>query len=325
MPSTPPLTGSSTVSGTPSAVPASSAPASAAPVTPCPISPVGWTPAGDRLTGVSVEPVPGGARVTFTFEPGRTIPTSPAAAIRETHPPFAEGASGLPIDIAGERFVEVRFDGLAIYTEPNGMPYYTGPTDIRPRSGPIRQLVRTDAFEGVVTWVVGFDGLGCVRFAGDPSGLHASVNIEATGPKATGPEASPPDLLVYFTDRNRYAAAVEPFEVMVTRPAIGVTDRPLATLQAFFTGPTATERTRGLDAVTSGFTGVREVRIEDGVARVYLSGACSSGGATYTVANVIGVNLKAFSDILWVKIYDENGQTEQPGGRSDSIPFCLEP
>ena len=63
----------------------------------------------------------------------------------------------------------------------------------------------------------------------------------------------------------------------------------------------------------------------DGIARVYLKGQCNSQGATYTIANVLRVNLKQFSYIQFVKIYDQNGNTEVPDGNQDSIPACLEP
>ena len=58
---------------------------------------------------------------------------------------------------------------------------------------------------------------------------------------------------------------------------------------------------------------------------MYLAGQCNSEGATYTVASLLMVNLKQFDTIEYVKIYDENGETEVPDGQSDSIPFCLEP
>jgi hypothetical protein len=36
-------------------------------------------------------------------------------------------------------------------------------------------------------------------------------------------------------------------------------------------------------------------------------------------------NLLQFEEIDYVKIYDAEGETEVPEGRSSSIPFCLEP
>lgn len=145
---------------------------------------------------------------------------------------------------------------------------------------------------------------------------------------ATASPPSPSDLLVYFLDEGRYAAAIPPYEVIVRRPATGVTDvesRALATVRALFAGPTPDERAAGLTVVTSGFSGVRTLRLIDGVAHVYLDGTCQGGGATYTIANLIRANLLPFPEIVAVKVYDEHGDTEQPTGPGDSIPLCLEP
>ena len=42
-------------------------------------------------------------------------------------------------------------------------------------------------------------------------------------------------------------------------------------------------------------------------------------------ASEIVPTLKQFTSVDWVKIYGPGGQTENPNGPSDSIPFCLEP
>ena len=105
----------------------------------------------------------------------------------------------------------------------------------------------------------------------------------------------------------------------------GVQFHPEVVLEEFFLGPTLEEQTQGLIAVTSGATGFSSLVVGDGVAHVYLEGVCNSGGATYTIAQPLAVNLKQFDAIETVKIYDENGGTEVPDGPSDSIPFCLEP
>jgi len=130
---------------------------------------------------------------------------------------------------------------------------------------------------------------------------------------------------VYFTDQNRYAAATEPYEVGVTREALASQFHPEVVLEEFFIGPTLEEQALGLMAVLSGSTGFRSLVVQDGVAHVYLDGQCNSGGATYTIAQPLMANLKQFDIIEFVKIYDENGETEIPEGQSDSIPFCLEP
>ena len=40
-------------------------------------------------------------------------------------------------------------------------------------------------------------------------------------------------------------------------------------------------------------------------------------------SNLINLNLKQFPEVQFVKIYDANGQTQNPDGRSDSEPLCL--
>jgi hypothetical protein len=139
----------------------------------------------------------------------------------------------------------------------------------------------------------------------------------------SAPEMVP--IMVYFTDTNRYAVGTPPFEAGVLRLVPEGVNLPEAVLQAFFEGPTEEERAQGLEAITSGFTGYDLLSIEDGIARVYLLGECASLGATYSVAQPIMTNLLQFAEISYVKIYDENGETEQAEGEVNSIPFCLEP
>lgn len=143
-------------------------------------------------------------------------------------------------------------------------------------------------------------------------------------PAATGaPEQVA--VTVYFTDSNRYAEAIEPFEVGISRTVPAGSNLPEAVLTEFFKGPTAEEARQGLEAITSGATGFSELRIEEGIAHVTLEGECSSMGATYTIAQPLMKNLLQFEEIDYVKIYDAEGETEVPEGPSNSIPFCLEP
>ena len=142
---------------------------------------------------------------------------------------------------------------------------------------------------------------------------------------ACAPTPATVTLNVYFTNIPRYAVGTEPYEDVVTRTVPVTGSLPEMTLQQLFLGPTPAEKAQGLEVVLSGSTGFSKLTIEDGVARVYLTGKCNSGGATYTIGNLIFANLAQFPEIRWVKIYDENGQTETPGGQTSSIPFCLEP
>ena len=133
-------------------------------------------------------------------------------------------------------------------------------------------------------------------------------------------------LTVYFTDVNRYQAGTEPYEAAVTRVVAPVpASLPEAVLTQLFLGPTKDEQARGLAVFPSGTTGFSKLTIENGIARIQLTGACASHGSTYTIANLISANLKQFPEIQWIKIYDQNNETETPDGQNDSIPFCLEP
>jgi hypothetical protein len=132
-------------------------------------------------------------------------------------------------------------------------------------------------------------------------------------------------LTIYFTDMARFQVGTEPYETAVTRTVPAPTSLPDAVLSQLFLGPTEAEKAQGLEVVLSGTTGFDKLTIEKGIARVYLTGKCASNGATYTVANLIFANLKQIPEIQWIKIYDQNNETETPDGPSGSIPFCLEP
>ena len=117
----------------------------------------------DRLTGVSVEPGVGVDKIVFTFGTSTGIPsgTDPTGELKPTTPPFSLGGSGADVTVAGHRFIAVTFRGMAIADE-QGNPSYTGPSDIKPMALAVRELRLVDDFEGVVTWIVGVDGPGCV-------------------------------------------------------------------------------------------------------------------------------------------------------------------
>lgn len=154
--------------------------------------------------------------------------------------------------------------------------------------------------------------------------LEAGLGHRPTPPPVTT-EPAPIEISVYFTDSNRYAAGTPPFEVAITRYVAPTSNLPEAVLIEFFRGPTEEERTRGLELITSGFTGFSSLQVENGMAHVYLTGPCQSHGATYTIAQPLLANLLQFDEIEFVKIYESKGETEQPTGQTNSIPFCLEP
>jgi hypothetical protein len=139
------------------------------------------------------------------------------------------------------------------------------------------------------------------------------------------PQPTPINALVYFVSTGRYAIGVEPYEEPVARQFPGGVYLPDAVLQAYFEGPNEEEQARGLEAITSGFSGVRQMEVRNATAHVYLEGTCTSHGAAYNVSQLLMVNLLQFPEIQAVKIYDEHGETGDPDGPGSSIPFCLEP
>ena len=131
---------------------------------------------------------------------------------------------------------------------------------------------------------------------------------------------------VFLVDWPAVVAGEPPLTVPVERkvPRGGKANGALLRL---FAGPTRAEARKGLQFVASGATGFRDLSVNPGgVARVTLRGPCDSGGsAVVTIANEIRRTLRRLPSIDWVKIYDREGVTEQPYGKTDSIPFCLEP
>jgi hypothetical protein len=128
----------------------------------------------------------------------------------------------------------------------------------------------------------------------------------------------------YFLNADRFGQGIPPFTQRVFRPVIPPAVA-FGAMQRLFAGPTRAERVDSLRFVASKATGFKNLRISDGVARVQLTGGCSSGGSTFTVANEIRPTLKQFPPVHWVKIYDPSGHTERPFGHTNSIPVCLEP
>jgi hypothetical protein len=138
-------------------------------------------------------------------------------------------------------------------------------------------------------------------------------------------EAVTAEALVYFLSSGRYALGIEPYTEPVVRTYPAGTYLPEAVLTSYFQGPTEEERERGLEAITSGFSGVRRLEVLDGTAHVYLEGECASQGAAFNISQLIYENLVQLTGIRAVKIYDEHGETGDPDGPGSSIPFCLEP
>jgi hypothetical protein len=129
-----------------------------------------------RLVRVTAAPAAGLDTLTFQFAPGGDNPGTPFGDITIAEPPFTQGASGLPMTVEGDHFLQVRFDKMDI-VDGAGNEIYNGLRDIKPEATALRQAIEFDAFEGVVGWYVGFAGPTCVTVASDPAALTISLRI----------------------------------------------------------------------------------------------------------------------------------------------------
>jgi hypothetical protein len=85
----------------------------------------------------------------------------PVTHLAAAAPPFSGGPSGALIDVAGTRFIELRFSGMVIADE-TGAPNFNGLRDQELELPALKQVTLYDESEGVVGWYVGFEGPGCV-------------------------------------------------------------------------------------------------------------------------------------------------------------------
>jgi len=159
-----------------------------------------------------------------------------------------------------------------------------------------------------------------------PKQTDAAAPLPTQTQQAPAPTATTEEIItVYFTDQAKFAVGTMPYEVAVTRPLPAGVDPVRAVLDALLAGPTAEEAAQGLMIYSSGFSGVRDYRLENGIAHIYLEGNCANNGAAYSVASIIAKHLEQFPQITAYKIYDENGDNEDPDSAMSSIPYCLEP
>lgn len=143
----------------------------------CPIaSQTGRLPS-DRLVDVVITSTATADIVTFVFGddslPGPA--GAPEGTLGSAEPPFVAGASGEPIELEGEHVALIRFAGMSIVNDV-GQPVYDGQLSFQPDTSTLRHVVNSEMFEGVVSWYIGYDGVGCLTLASD--GRNVSVIID---------------------------------------------------------------------------------------------------------------------------------------------------
>ena len=221
--------------------------------------------------------------------------------------------SGLPVPVIGQALLGVTFS-LANGHDEDGNVFTDAITTLGLKN--VIQVVRSGDFEALLSFGIGLakQTQFSVFTLTNPS--RVVIDIKATF--TTVPTQ------IFFVDSHAFAIGQGPYVRAVLRqvipPNVGA-----RSLNWLFAGPTPDERAGGLTFVNSDATGFTNLTISNGIARVRLVGGANSHGSTLTIANEIIPILKQFPTVTWVKIYDQNGQTETPTGQSDSIPTWLEP
>jgi hypothetical protein len=88
--------------------------------------------------------------------------------------PFVADPSGQPLTVAGSRFVVVIFRGMTLF-DAAGTPSYAGPNTLTKAGPGVRAVVRQSAYEGVTSWIVGYDAAGCVSVDNSPGAITVVV------------------------------------------------------------------------------------------------------------------------------------------------------
>jgi hypothetical protein len=222
-------------------------------------------------------------------------------------------ASGLPVRIAGRAVLQVRFFAAQAHND-NGNP--TAPARKAFALPNVMTTVRSGDFESVTTYGIGLAKRTTFTMFTLKNPARVVVDVRAAFPTV--------NRRVFFLDQDRFVANDEPFfvprmrPVRASAPAIGVMDR-------LFAGVLPREHANGLRLVRSEAKSFAGLGIGNHIARVRLTGGCSSNGSTVTIAGSIMPTLRQFDSVDWVKIYGPGGHTASPNGPSDSIPDCLNP
>ncbi|MGZ6564098.1 MAG: AMIN-like domain-containing (lipo)protein [Solirubrobacteraceae bacterium] len=261
-----------------------------------------------QLVGVTAAHHPGYDRIVFRFS--GAVPAR--RNIRYVTGLIAD-PSGRRIPIAGRAILQVSLWPASARTATGASG---APDRIAFALPNVMTAVRSGDFESVVSYGIGLAAR---------ESFHA---FTLANPSRVGVDVAVPFRTtlkrVYFLNRAHFSVGKEPYftsglrPVPVSTPATGLMDR-------LFAGPTPSETSRNLAFLSSRATGFTALSISGGVARMRLTGGCSSGGSTVSIADEIGPMLKQLPAVRYVKIFDPAGHTEDPTGRIDSRPHCLEP
>jgi hypothetical protein len=84
----------------------------------------------------------------------------PRYEIRTAKPPFSEDPSDMPIQVEGDAFARIVFQGASGY-DFNGNATYLGSRRLTPGFGTLAQVVEGGDFEATLTWILGLSRPTC--------------------------------------------------------------------------------------------------------------------------------------------------------------------
>ena len=166
----------SPTSGPTSTPPESQAAPSATMTGPCALTEQTGIPGSNTLIDLTIETDGVADRLVFQLGAQAPDPTGSTFRLLAGQPPFVQGGSGQPIEVAGTYFVEFHLDGMLIADEVGGA-LYQGETSLKPDMVALRQLEMTEAFQGVYNFVIGYDGDGCVALIDDAVAKTLTITI----------------------------------------------------------------------------------------------------------------------------------------------------
>ena len=155
----------------------SAASSSQSPSARCTVATKSFSPPTDQLVSMEIVKRAGKDQVIFKFGPDSGQPVSPRARLRAVKPPFTFVASGQPASVKGKRFVEVRFSGMYLF-DAYGNDAFQGALDRHPKSNALRDVISIDSFEGHMTWIMGYNGDGCVTVRSNRAIHTVTVEFE---------------------------------------------------------------------------------------------------------------------------------------------------
>lgn len=143
--------------------------------------PTGRLPS-DRMIDVVVGSAGTQDLVTFVFG-DTSLPGPPQGPsegeLTAATPPFTHASSGLPIDVDGERVVQFRFTGMSLSNDV-GQLTYDGDLDFRPALPALRTIANVDMAEGQLSWLIGYEGAGCVSVSSDARSVTIAIDHPAS-------------------------------------------------------------------------------------------------------------------------------------------------